>query len=229
MTWRSVVVALGGAAALAAGFGWAVAADPPKPSATAPAPTSANPAPSPAAGAASGQPRRLAVASKPWKGDFDQMLERRMIRVLVPYSRTLFFNDKGRERGLTADAVRELEQYINQKHETGKRPLTVFLIPTTRDRLLPDLARGLGDIAAGNLTVTPERLRTVDFVVQGSHMVKEVVVSGPKAPPIASLADLSGRTVYVRKSSSYYENLVALNQKKRQQGQKEVALRLVPD
>jgi len=49
----------------------------------------------------------LSVAEKPWTGDFDRMVERRMIRVLVPYSRTLYYNDKGRERGLTAEAVRD--------------------------------------------------------------------------------------------------------------------------
>ena len=72
-------------------------------------------------------------------GDFDALLERRMIRVLVPYSRTLFFVDKGRERGLTAELARDFERYLNQKHraQLGKRPLTVYLIPTTRDRLLP--------------------------------------------------------------------------------------------
>src|SRR5574337_1853791 len=51
-----------------------------------------------------------------WKGDFDGMLERRMIRVLVPYSRTLYFNDKGRERGVTADFVRDFERYVNEKY-----------------------------------------------------------------------------------------------------------------
>jgi ABC-type amino acid transport substrate-binding protein len=111
------------------------------------------------------QPRRqLTIANKPWQGDFDRMLARRMIRVLVPYSRTLYFNDKGQERGLVADTVRDFERYINKKHQTGKRPVTVYMIPTTRDRLLPDVAAGLGDIAAGNLTVTPERLELVDFV-----------------------------------------------------------------
>ena len=39
-------------------------------------------------------------------GDFDTMLKRRIIRVLVPYSRTLFFNDKGVARGLSADNFR---------------------------------------------------------------------------------------------------------------------------
>lgn len=173
--------------------------------------------------------RRLAIANKPWTGDFDRLLERRMIRVLVPYSRTLYFNDKGRERGLTADAVREFEQYINEKHRTGNRPITVYLAPTTRDRLLQDVADGLGDIAAGNLTVTADRERVVDFVVQTDHTVREVVVTGAKAAPLASLADLGGRTVHVRPSSSYHENLVAFNEKRRQEGLPEVVLRLVPD
>ena len=39
-------------------------------------------------------PRQLKFENKSWSGDFDAMLERRMIRVLVPYSRTLYYNDK---------------------------------------------------------------------------------------------------------------------------------------
>ena len=30
-----------------------------------------------------------------WKGDFDGMKERRMVRVLVPFSKTIYFIDKG--------------------------------------------------------------------------------------------------------------------------------------
>ncbi|MGH7181837.1 MAG: lytic transglycosylase F, partial [Nitrospiraceae bacterium] len=59
------------------------------------------------------KPRALPIPSGEFKGDFDGMLERRVIRVLVPYSRTLYFNDKGRERGITADFVRDFERYIN--------------------------------------------------------------------------------------------------------------------
>ena len=50
---------------------------------------------------------QLSLEYQPWQGDFDQMLERRMIRVLVPYSRTLYYVDKGRERGLAADLLRD--------------------------------------------------------------------------------------------------------------------------
>jgi len=105
----------------------------------------------PAAGAPKDKPRQLSLENKPWKGDFDQMLERRVIRVLAPYSRSLFFNDKGRERGLAAELVRDFERYVNQKYakQLGKRPVTVFIIATTRDKLLTNLNEGLGDISAG--------------------------------------------------------------------------------
>ena len=38
-------------------------------------------------------------------------------------------------------------------------------------------------------------------------------MAGPASPKVASLDDLSGKEVFVRKSSSYYESLVALNKK----------------
>ena len=110
-----------------------------------------------------------------------------MVRVLVPYGRTLFYTDKGRERGLTADLVREFEEYLNRTRKTGRRPLTVYIVPTTRDKLLQNVADGLGDLAAGNLTITAGREQVVDFVQQEGRTVDEVVVTGAKAAPLASL------------------------------------------
>jgi len=176
--------------------------------------------------------RQLEISNKPWTGDFDQMLERRMIRVLVPYSRTLYFNDKGHERGITADTVRDFERWINKKYAKtlGKRPLTVFIIPTTRDKLLPDVARGMGDIAVGNLTVTENRLKVVDFAAPADWLaMKELVVTGPKSPAIGTTDDLSGKTIHVRKASSYYESLEALNGRFQKEGKPTVKIVLVPD
>jgi membrane-bound lytic murein transglycosylase MltF len=177
-------------------------------------------------------PRALPTETKAWKGDFDGMVERRHIRVLVPYSRTLYYNDKGRERGITADLVRDFEQYINKKYakELGKRPITVYMIPTTRDELLQDVAGGLGDIAAGNLTVTDARRKVVDFVAPADQKpVSEVVVTGPKSPAITTAEDLAGRTVHVRPASSYYESLVALNERLKKDGRPPAKLVVVPD
>ena len=51
------------------------------------------------------KPRQLVIANSPWTGDFDQMLERRMIRVYAPFSRSLNYSDKGRERGIAVELV----------------------------------------------------------------------------------------------------------------------------
>ena len=47
--------------------------------------------------------------TKDFNGDLDALIERRAIRVAAPFSRTLYFNDKGRERGISADFVRDFE------------------------------------------------------------------------------------------------------------------------
>jgi membrane-bound lytic murein transglycosylase MltF len=221
MKWLRVLVALGGAAVLAGGVGVAQAADPP-----------AKPSGTPGAGDASTQARGLVLANKPWTGDFDKMLERRIIRVLVPYSRTLYYSEKGHERGITGELVRGWERDLNRKHakQLGKRPLTVYIIPTTRDKLISSAAAGLGDVAAGNITATEDRLKVVDFVAPSNAKgINEIVVTGPKAPVVKSIEDLAGKTVRVRKTTSYHESLVALNERFARDGKPPVTLALLPD
>jgi ABC-type amino acid transport substrate-binding protein len=160
------------------------------------------------------------------------MLERRHIRVAVPLSRTLYFNDHGVERGFTADNVRAFERHLNRKYakRPGKRPVTVLIGPHARDKLLRYVADGHADMAAGNITVTDARRRLVDFVVpDDSHRFSEIVLTGPGVAPLASADDLAGRTVHVRKSSSYYESLQTLNQRLKKAGKRPVRLVLVPD
>ncbi len=181
---------------------------------------------------AAAPPRQLAIANKPWTGDVDAMLQRRMIRVAIPYSRSLYYSEKGRERGLAAELVRDFERWLNQKHAKtlGNRPLTVYMIPVTRDKLASDVAEGLADIAAGNLTVTDERLEIVDMVSPaGQKPVREVLVTGPTAPKIATIDDLAGRTVHVRRASSYHESLAALDAKFAAAGKPAMKLVIVPD
>jgi membrane-bound lytic murein transglycosylase MltF len=67
------------------------------------------------------------------------------------------------------------------------------------------------DLVAAMLTVTPGRERRVQFSLPTRSSVSEIVVTAPDAAPVASAEDLSGREVFVRKSSSYYESLTALN------------------
>jgi membrane-bound lytic murein transglycosylase MltF len=156
---------------------------------------------------------------KPWTGDLDGMIERRVIRVLTVNSKTFYFGDKGTARGTVADAFHLFEDEFNKKLAAQKRlknknlKVRVVFIAVRRDQLLPALAAGKGDIAAANLTITPARQQLVDFSVPSMSDVSEIVVSGPASPKIASIDDLSGKEIFVRKSSSHYESLTALNEK----------------
>ena len=155
-----------------------------------------------------------------------------MLRVLVPYSRSLYFIERGHERGITAELTRDFERYVNKKYakQLGKRPLTIYIIPTTRDKLLSGLVDGLGDIAAGNLTATEPRLKIVDFIAPTDlKPVQELLISGPGAPAISTLEDLSAKTVHVRPASSYHESLTALNERLKKARKAPAKLILLPD
>ena len=67
-------------------------------------------------------------------GDIDEMLDRRVIRVVVPYSRTLFFEDKGTIYGIAAYGAELFEKWVNKTFALGVRPLTVLLTPVSRDK-----------------------------------------------------------------------------------------------
>ena len=155
-----------------------------------------------------------------WKGDFDGMVKRRMIRVLVVHNDMLFFFDKATIRGITYEGFREFEKYINKKLKTGTRKIRVVFLPVPRDRLLPWLAEGRGDIAAANLTITKKRLELIDFTNPVITDINEILVTGPAASPVSSIESLSGRKVHVRQSSSYYEHLNKINSTLKRQGKK---------
>lgn len=175
--------------------------------------------------------RQLSLDNQLWLGDFQQMLDKTLIRVLVPYSRTFYFHDKGEAKGLAADVVREFERHINTKYrkQLKRRPVTVVIVPTTRDHLLLDLEQGLGDIAVGNLTITDDRLQSVDFIAHPNRLLSERVLIGPMSVPVNSLDELSGERVHVRPSSSYYQSLLAINQQFASRGKEPVKIMLVPD
>jgi membrane-bound lytic murein transglycosylase MltF len=150
-------------------------------------------------------------ALKPWTGDWDGMVIRNQIRVLVPFSKTFYFLDGGRQRGLAYDLMKIFAKQINEDLKRNIVQIQFVFIPVNRDELIPNLLNGVGDIAAGGLTITPERKDLIDFSEPVLTNVREIIVTGPSSPPLSSLDDLSGKTIHVRKSSSFYEHLVRLN------------------
>jgi membrane-bound lytic murein transglycosylase MltF len=174
-------------------------------------------------------PAGLASLVEPFKGDFDEMLKRRVIRVLTVQNPVLHAVDRGREIGMTYDAVKAFEKRINAKAGNKIVTVNVIALPVARDELIPRLLAGQGDIAAAALTVTHDRQKLVDFSLPFASDVREVLVSGADAPPLAGIDDLAGRELYLRESSSYAEHIRKLNERFKVEGKKPVTIRPAPE
>lgn len=147
-----------------------------------------------------------------WSGDYDGMVERRVIRVLVVPNKMSYFVDQGRHYGVNVDFFKEFETFINKKEQTGTIKIKILFLPVQRDQIFPALADGRGDIAAANLTITPQRRELADFSAPLLTEVKEIVITGPNEKPLKGLEDLSGRTLHLRPSSSYFQHVMKLNE-----------------
>jgi membrane-bound lytic murein transglycosylase MltF len=198
------------------------AAPPPPPAATAAAAPPPTPPPPPDVfSGSSALPAKLARRT----GDLDVMMRARHIRALVVNSRTEFFYDKGKPRGISYEALEEFQRFLNKKHKTGALKTTISMIPVTSDQLEAALLQGIGDVVAVDVFVTPERAQQVLFTVPFATGVKEVIVSGPTAPPLASVDDLAGVEVYANPISVAYTSLQELSARLQQQGKPAIKVR----
>lgn len=167
--------------------------------------------------------------NKKWTGDFDKMSKKRGLRVLMPYSKTNFFLDGATEKGLGYEAVKGFEKYINDHQKNKHLQFHIVIIPTERESLLKNLREGLGDIATGNLTITDERLEQVDFSDPFLSNVREIVVTEKNGPDLKNSFDLAGKEIYVRKTSSYYDSLLKLNEVLKSTGKKPIKITLADE
>jgi ABC-type amino acid transport substrate-binding protein len=132
-------------------------------------------------------------------GDLDGMVKRHEIRALVVPGRSSFFYDRGHPEGIYYEAFDEFQRFVNHKVKTGNLKITVAYIPVRPEQLEQALLEGVGDVVAYGVIVTPEREEKVLFTSPIYFNVKQVIVTGPKASPLANLEDLSGtRTEEIR-------------------------------
>lgn len=182
-----------------------------------------------AAAAPQTQQAEFISLNKKWLGDFDGMAKRREIRALVVYSKTFYFLDQGQQRGATYELLKQFEKFVNEKLKTKTLKVRVLFIPVSRDQLIPWLVDGRGDIAVANLTITSQRQKQADFSDPLATGVKELLVTGPAAPAVKNLEDLAGQEIHVRRSSSYHESLMQLNQSFQRDGKPKMNLVLADE
>jgi membrane-bound lytic murein transglycosylase MltF len=182
---------------------------------------------------AQGKPAVAAPSTKTrkWTDDLDGMLRRRYIRVAVAYSKTQYYVVKGVQRGISYEGAKAFEKYINQKYPPKTKNLRVHVVfyPVPRNELFSRLTEGTADMAIAGLTITPERQKIVDFSDSVASNINEIAVTGPDSPAVASLDDLAGKDVFLRKSSSYWEHVERLNERFKKEKKPSVKLRAVPE
>jgi membrane-bound lytic murein transglycosylase MltF len=148
-----------------------------------------------------------------WQGDLQTTIkQRRTIRVLVSYSNTNFFIDRGRPRGIEYELLNKYEKFLNQnpKSKAIKIKLVYRVLPF--DQLIPALLEGRGDIIAAGLTITPERLEKVAFTRPYIKNINEIAVASKKVQGLKTERGLSDRKIYVVAGSSYVGHLKRLNE-----------------
>jgi membrane-bound lytic murein transglycosylase MltF len=171
------------------------------------------------------------TATKQWTGDLDVLLKKRAIRIGVPYSKTFYYTVKGVQYGTAYETGKELEKYLNRKYPQVNKniKILVVLFAVPREKAASMLQSGSVDILAGGISVTDRRKMVADFCDPIYSGVSEIVITAPDGLQIASVDDLAGKTVSVRKTSSYWEHLEALNERFKQQRKPEVKLQAVPE
>jgi len=164
----------------------------------------------------------LQFALGEWHGDLDGIISERarLVRFLTVFEPMFYLIDGRKQAGMAFEAAREFESFLNKRlgRTRAADRIRVIIVPVRRDELIPFIRDGRGDIAAANLTITDDRLSDVAFSDPVVANAFEVVVTGPSADPVTSLDELSGRPVFVRRSSSYFESLQNLNRELEDRG-----------
>jgi len=170
-----------------------------------------------------------ALMHKSFTGDLDETVKRRMIRLGVSFNRSFYFIDKGVQRGAAYEYGKLFEDELNKKLNTGNLKVNVVFVPLPRAALASALLDGRIDAVIAQITVTPDKQKLVDFSNPTRSNVSEVIVTGSGAPKIESVADLSGRDVYVRKGGTFHQSLLALNEQLKAQGKPPVAVQFADE
>ncbi|ANW23866.1 lytic transglycosylase F [Vibrio coralliilyticus] len=161
----------------------------------------------------------------PHFGDLTELEKKGVIRVLVSADLGFYYIEGGKPKGILAELLYHFEKELRQRSSY----FNLQIIPVQRDELLPSLEKGYGDLIVANLTITSYRSKHVDFSIPVLQGVSELLVTRNTVPPITDLTQLSGKEIWVRASSSYFESLQKVNQMLDEHDLQPVTIRFVEE
>jgi len=137
-----------------------------------------------------------------YRADLPGIREKRVLRVLTRNSASTYYVWRGELVGFEYDLARRFADRIGTRIE--------IIVAPTRAALLSWLRQGHGDLVAAGLTRTEERAERGVAFSRPYNYAREVVVARAGDTTIDSLANLAGRTLVVRRSSSYWNTVERL-------------------
>ncbi|AIW17914.1 lytic transglycosylase F [Vibrio coralliilyticus] len=161
----------------------------------------------------------------PYFGDLTELEKKGAIRVLVSADLGFYYIEGGKPKGILAELLYHFEKELRQRSSY----FNLQIIPVQRDELLPSLEKGYGDLIVANLTITSYRSKHIDFSIPVLQGVSELLVTRSTTPPITNLTQLSGKEIWVRASSSYFESLQKVNQMLDEHDLQPVTIRFVEE
>ena len=159
-----------------------------------------------------------------WSGDLDGIVKRRMLRIVVVPTALGFYFNGSQMQGAMYELGRELEKDLNTKLKTGNLAIGAVFIPVAREEMLSKLAAGYADLAGTLIAPREAYSKDVQYTEPLIRNAAGVVVTGPAAPPIAKLDDLSGHEVYVHQNTIVWDKLVDLNEQLNKAGKAQIKL-----
>ena len=105
------------------------------------------------------------IIPKKRTGDLDTLLPARVIRISVPYSKTLYYTVKGVQYGIAYETGKAFEAYLNKKYPQKSKSLKILVIfmVTSREKASQLLNDGFTDILVGSVAITPNARRLSTF------------------------------------------------------------------
>jgi membrane-bound lytic murein transglycosylase F len=131
------------------------------------------------------------------------ILESGEITVLTRNNGHCYYTYREKPMGFEYDLAKTFSEYLGVK---------LKIRTTTWENLLKDLEKGDGDLVAASLTIMPSRQEQADFS-ESYFVVQQQVIRHRDNTEVRNMRDLKGRTIHVRRGTSYEARLLSLKTK----------------
>ncbi len=134
------------------------------------------------------------------KEGLKKIKETQKITVITDNNANCYYSYKNQPMGFEYELAKGFAKYLDVNLE---------MITPPWNKMVGLLQRNEADIIAANLTITEKRLKKMDFS-KGILPIQQFVIKRNRDDSTKSQADLSGRTIHIRKNTSYHERLKEL-------------------